>query len=287
MTSKYAPISILIGATCMSFAALLVHLIEDADGFQILFYRGFPQCIMVMAVACVIRRVSIKNFIKSIDKTDFHLGFAMCVAFSFYIFALLNTSVASALFILSMAPVFAALLSWYIIGEIPTKRAWLAITCATIGVAIMVGADLTSGHLIGNFFAMISALSFALMLVMARKSKKNDVLTGNFLGAGFAIVLSIILAHTYGDGLIITAKDMWLSFALGAFTIGIGIAFVAWGAPYLPAANVGVLVLIESILAPVWVWIFLNLPMKYQEITGGIIILCAVLILSSQKNYKS
>ena len=65
--------------------------------------------------------------------------------------------------------------------------------------------------------------------------------------------------------------------------IGIGIAFVAWGAPYLPAPNVGVLVLIESVLAPIWVWLFLDMPMKYQEIKGGIIIFCAVLILSTSK----
>jgi drug/metabolite transporter (DMT)-like permease len=283
MTSRYASISILIGALCMSFAALLVRLIQDADGFQILFYRGFPQCLMVMIVACFIRQISIKDFFKTIDKTDIYLGFTMCIAFSFYIFALLNTSVASALFILSIAPVFAALLSWYLIGEIPTNRTWISILCALIGVTIMVGADLTSGRLLGNLFAMISALSFALMLVMARKSRKSDVLTGNFLGAGFAIILAMILACAYGDGLLIPTKDLWLSFMLGAFTIGIGIAFVAWGAPYLPAPNVGVLVLIESVLAPIWVWLFLDMPMKYQEIIGGMIIFCAVLILSTSK----
>jgi len=120
-------------------------------------------------------------------------------------------------------------------------------------------------------------------LVMARKSRKSDVLTGNFLGAGFAIILAMILACAYGDGLLIPTKDLWLSFMLGAFTIGIGIAFVAWGAPYLPAPNVGVLVLIESVLAPIWVWLFLDMPMKYQEIIGGMIIFCAVLILSTSK----
>ena len=284
MSPKYATILILSGALCMSFAALFVKLIQNADGFQILFYRGFPQCMMVMIVACFIRRISLVEFFKSIDKTDLILGFTMCIAFSFYIFALLNTSVASALFILSISPVFAALLSWRIIGEIPTKTTWIAILFAMVGVTVMVGADLTRGQLIGNLFAMISAFSFALMLVFARKSKKSDVLTGNFLGAGFAILMAIILAYSYGDGLIVSTQDMLLSFALGAFTIGIGIAFVARAAPYLPAANVGVLVLIESVLAPVWVWIFLDMPMEYQEILGGLIILCAILILS--KNYK-
>lgn len=283
MSPKYATILILSGALCMSFAALFVKLIQNADGFQILFYRGFPQCMMVMIVACFIRRISLVEFFKSIDKTDLILGFTMCIAFSFYIFALLNTSVASALFILSISPVFAALLSWKIIGEIPTKTTWIAILFAMVGVTVMVGADLTRGQLIGNLFAMISAFSFALMLVFARKSKKSDVLTGNFLGAGFAILMAIILAYSYGDGLIVSTQDMLLSFALGAFTIGIGIAFVAWAAPYLPAPNVGVLVLIESVLAPVWVWLFLDMPMKYQEILGGLIILCAVLILSTKR----
>ena len=283
MSPKYATILILSGALCMSFAALFVKLIQNADGFQILFYRGFPQCMMVMIVACFIRRISLVEFFKSIDKTDLILGFTMCIAFSFYIFALLNTSVASALFILSISPVFAALLSWRMIGEIPTKTTWIAILFAMVGVTVMVGADLTRGQLIGNLFAMISAFSFALMLVFARKSKKSDVLTGNFLGAGFAILMAIILAYSYGDGLIVSTQDMLLSFALGAFTIGIGIAFVAWAAPYLPAPNVGVLVLIESVLAPVWVWLFLDMPMKYQEILGGLIILCAVLILSTKR----
>ncbi|MDA9074100.1 DMT family transporter [Amylibacter sp.] len=283
MSPKYATILILSGALCMSFAALFVKLIQNADGFQILFYRGFPQCMMVMIVACFIRRISLVEFFKSIDKTDLILGFTMCIAFSFYIFALLNTSVASALFILSISPVFAALLSWRIIGEIPTKTTWIAILFAMVGVTVMVGADLTRGQLIGNLFAMISAFSFALMLVFARKSKKSDVLTGNFLGAGFAILMAIILTYSYGDGLIVSTQDMLLSFALGAFTIGIGIAFVAWAAPYLPAPNVGVLVLIESVLAPVWVWLFLDMPMKYQEILGGLIILCAVLILSTKR----
>ena len=283
MSPKYATILILSGALCMSFAALFVKLIQNADGFQILFYRGFPQCMMVMIVACFIRRISLVEFFKSIDKTDLILGFTMCIAFSFYIFALLNTSVASALFILSISPVFAALLSWRIIGEIPTKTTWIAILFAMVGVTVMVGADLTRGQLIGNLFAMISAFSFALMLVFARKSKKSDVLTGNFLGAGFAILMAIILAYSYGDGLIVSTQDMLLSFALGAFTIGIGIAFVAWAAPYLPAPNVGVLVLIESVLAPVWVWLVLGMPMKYQEILGGLIILCAVLILSTKR----
>ena len=286
MPPKTATLSILFGALCMSFAALFVRLIENADGYQILFYRGFPQCAVVMLIACRMRAISPVAFIKSIDRVDTFLGVAMCSAFSFYVFALLNTSVASALFILSIAPVVAALLAWLIIGERPTTRTWLAIALSLIGVGIMVGAGAADGRLLGNIFALISASSFALMLVTARKSRKTDVLTGNFLGALFAIILMGTLAITIGKGLTISTPDLMLSFGLGAFTIGLGIAFVARGAPWLPAANVGVLVLLESVMSPVWVWIFLGIPMQSQEITGGLLVLTAVLILTLNKRRR-
>lgn len=280
MSPKSATLSILFGALCMSFAALFVRLIENADGYQILFYRGFPQCAVVMLIACRARRINPVQFILAIDRVDVFLGVAMCSAFSFYVFALLNTSVASALFILSIAPVVAAILSWIIIGERPSGSTWAAIALSLIGVGIMVGTGATDGRLLGNIFAVISASSFALMLVTARKSKKTDVLTGNFLGAGFAVILMGILAITIGKGLTISTPDLLLSFGLGAFTIGLGIAFVAWGAPWLPSAMVGVLVLLESVMAPVWVWVLLGDAMESQEIIGGVLVLSAVLLLT-------
>jgi drug/metabolite transporter (DMT)-like permease len=150
----------------------------------------------------------------------------------------------------------------------------------------MVGAGAADGRLLGNIFAVISASSFALMLVTARKSRKTDVLTGNFLGALFAIILMGALAITIGKGLTISPPDLMLSLGLGAFTIGVGIAFVARGAPWLPAANVGVLVLLESVMSPVWVWVFLGIPMESQEITGGLLVLTAVMLLTLNKRRR-
>ena len=140
----------------------------------------------------------------------------------------------------------------------------------------------TSAEPPGNVLAIGSALCFALMLVLARGSGKSDLLGGNFLGAVLAMVAMAGLAVAGSDGgLSVSSRDLILLLAMGAFTIGLGIAFVAWAAPNLPSAEVSLLILLESVLSPLWVWVFLGEQMSFYEITGGLILLTSVAILVS------
>ena len=271
---------VLIGATCMSFAGLCIRHIENADGYQILFYRGIAQGLMVWLVACSTRQIKVLAFPASFDRTDGLIGLLMACAFCFYVFSILNTSVASTLFILSIAPVFAALLAWVFIREKPALIACVAILIALTGVAVMFGAGLDLGRTKGNLFAVVSALTFACMLVIARKSGKKDVLGGNFLGAILASGAMGLYALTRGNGLHVSAFDLTILLVMGAFTIGLGIALVSRAAPNLPAAEVSLLVLLESVLSPVWVWLFVGEHMTALEILGGVLILAAVALLS-------
>lgn len=264
----------------MSFSGLCIRLLEDADGYQILTVRGIAQGVVVWAVACTIRKITPLQFLKDFDRTDALIGVLMACAFCFYIFSLLNTSVASTLFILSIAPVFAALLGWLLVNEKPTLINIAAIATALVGVLIMVGAGVDLGRTTGNLFAVVSALTFACMLVIARKSQKKDVLAGNFLGAVLASIIMGTFALTAGRGLSVSASDLILILAMGAFSIGLGIALVASAAPNLPAAEVSLLVLLESVLAPVWVWLFLGEAMSATEIVGGALIMLSVVMLS-------
>ena len=211
------------------------------------------------------------------------MGGWLAAAFTTYIFAMLLSSVASTLLIITVAPFLAAVIAWRWIGEIPRLVTWPTMTVATFGVGLMVYDGANLGYSLGNICAFISAFCFAVMLVVARRSRKIDVLGGTFMAGVFSILLGGFTALIFDGDLAISHSDILIILFMGAFTIGIGIAFVAWGAPYLPAPNVGVLVLIESVLAPIWVWLFLDMPMKYQEIIGGMIIFCAVLILSTSK----
>jgi len=122
------------------------------------------------------------------------------------------------------------------------------------------------------------------MLVIARRSRKADVLGGTFFGGVFSLILAGGAAMVVGNGLTISAGDLGLVLFMGAFTIGIGIALVTWGAPHVPAAEVSLLVLIESVLGPLWPWIFLGEAMSGLEVIGGITVMGAVAMLAIKSN---
>jgi drug/metabolite transporter (DMT)-like permease len=132
------------------------------------------------------------------------------------------------------------------------------------------------GRTTGNLYAFLSAITFALMLTLARRSQKPDVLGGTFLGGVFCMAIGVTCSLSIGGGLGVSTYDFWLILFMGGFTIGIGIAFVTWGTSYVPAAEVSLLVLLESVLGPIWVWLFANEAMTTPEMIGGIIVLVAV-----------
>ena len=276
MTKTQATALILLGATFMSFVGLLMRLIDSADGFQILAYRSISLAGMVGLVACLRRRISPVRFLISLDRSDLFMGLALSVAFTAYVFAMLNTSVASALFILSISPLCAAVLAWAWIGERPARITMVTMALAVLGVGVMVQGGIELGRTTGNIIAFVSALTFALMLTLARRSRKPDVLGGTFLGGVFCLVIGTLCALTLGTGLSVSGYDFWLTLFMGGCTIGIGIAFVTWGTPYVPAAEVSLLVLLESVLGPVWVWLFVNEAMTLPEMVGGAVVLTAV-----------
>ncbi|MCP5086248.1 MAG: DMT family transporter [Rhodobacteraceae bacterium] len=283
MTRQHATLLILLGATAMSFAALFVRLVDQADGFQILAYRSVSLAGMIALMACLRRRYGILRFLRTLDRSDTAMGAVLALAFTFYIFALLNTSVASTLFLLSASPLFAAILGWVWINERPSRLVWLTIATASLGIAVMISSGFELGRTLGNLYALASAGLFAVMLVLARRSGKADVLGGTFLGGVFSCFLAATCALTIGGGLSVSGYDLGIIFFMGAFTIGIGIGLVTWGTPYVPAAEVSLLVLLESVLSPLWAWVFIGEAMSGRELTGGLLVLGAVALLAITK----
>ena len=280
MTKRTATLTILLGGFFMSFVGILMKMIIDASGFQILFYRSMSLSLVVIIFACIITKSNPKTFVKRLDRFDLLMGIFLSLAFATYVFSMLYTSVASTLFILGITPFLAAIIAWYYLKEKPKMIVWITMIVATTGVFLMVSDGMVFGKTFGNILAFFSALLFALTLVVARYSKKENVLGGTFLGGAFACLIGLIASLLLNHGLLISSYDMSLSLFMGAFTIGLGITLVTTGTPFVPAAEVSLLVLIESVLGPIWVWIFLSEAMTTFELVGGILIFAALIILA-------
>jgi len=284
MTKRTATFTILLGGFFMSFVGLLMKMIIDASGFQILFYRSMSLSLVVIIFACIITKSNPKTFMKRLDRYDLLMGIFLSLAFATYVFSMLYTSVASTLFILGITPFLAAIIAWYYLKEKPKIIVWITMIVATTGVFLMVSDGMVFGKTFGNILAFFSALLFAMTLVVARYSKKENVLGGTFLGGAFACLIGLIASLLLNHGLLISSYDMSLSLFMGAFTIGLGITLVTTGTPFVPAAEVSLLVLIESVLGPIWVWIFLSEAMTTFELVGGILIFAALIILARKND---
>lgn len=279
MTRFAAMVTIISGACLMSFVGVLMRLINHASGFQILFYRSITMTLIVLLFVCLRRRCSIKSFLKSIDCDDLLIGAWLAVAFTCYIFSMINTSVASTLLILTIGPFIAAIIAWGWINEVPHPITWPTMIIAVSGVILMIYDGVALGYSIGNISALAAAICFAMMLVTARRCLKTDVLGGTFMACIFSLCLGAFAALILDGNLAISTSDIAIIFFMGACTIGLGIALVTTGTGYLPAAEVSLLVLTESVLGPIWPWVFLGEAMSKFEIIGGAITLAAVITL--------
>lgn len=281
MTKRTAVLFVVLGAIFMSTGVVYLRFVESAEGFQILFYRSLSLCPTILVIVCLRRGCGPLQIVRSLDRSDLVVGMLLSCAFTGFVFAILNTSVASALFILTASPVIAASVAWMWIRERPHPITWVAMAIACGGMLFMVGGGIATGRTFGNICALVAAASFAVMLVYARRCRKTDILGGTFVAGLLAAVYGALFSLSVGPGMAIPFHDLVVILAMGLFAIGLGIGFLTLGTPHIPAAEVSILVLIESILGPIWVWLFGFEGITGPELVGGGTVLFAVLLLSA------
>ena len=200
---------------------------------------------------------------------------ALCVATASasFIAALNHTSVARVLFILAVAPVLAALLARVTLGEPITRRTVVAMALALAGVTLMLGAP-GEGSLAGDGLSFVAALAFALMIVITRW--RHDVSMAPATCLSQAILVAAFLPFA-SPGEIGGDDVVWLA-ALGIGQIGLGFALLTVGARLIPAAQVGLITLLEVVLGPLWVWLALDERPSTLTLVGGAIVIVAIVI---------
>jgi len=256
----------------LSTAGIALRLVEQADGWQILFYRSFALSITILLILVFQKRSRFFDEFRGLGWNDCLLAVFLGTGFVAYVFALLYNTVANALFIFSCAPFLAGFLGWILLGERVATRTWFAIGAAMAGLAVMVGSELAVSRYLGTLLALWIPIAYAASIIAVRSSKRDNMLVALCLAGLVAGGLSAIFVTDYD----LTSRDLIISLYLGVFQVGAGFTLVVLGARYVPAAQVGLLALVEPVLAPIWVWMGVGEVPSLATVVGGTIIFLAI-----------
>lgn len=253
--------------------SLFVRLI-DASALTIAFWRSL-LCASVIAVG-VLALQGPRAFTELLRLGPGIWLYIVAMGFTGFLFVLAVslTSVANVVFIIAAMPAFAALLSWLFLGERLSRRTTLTIVAVMLGVGVIAFGSGETEHasLAGDLVALAVALVFAVALTTARKLKASSMVPAipiAYFGAAIVLFpLSEPMSVPEGDWLYVLLHG-------GVFIAG-ATAFISLGPRYLPSAEVALLILLESVLAPLLAWAVLSEDPGRWALVGGAMVLGAL-----------
>ena len=268
------PILVFLGACCLSFGGLIVKSFEGATLWQILFWRSVFFSIVVFIFLIIKYK---KNFFSSIYKSGlpgFIGGLILSLGYCGYVFAMYNTTVANTNFIIQTQTIFLAIFGYIFLKEKISKLTLASIILAFFGIILMVGNSLSPGQMTGNIAAFIMPISFATLILIVRKRPTIDMVPMQLIAGIGAILIGFLLSQK----ILISAHDIFLGFIAGFFQVGLGFIFITIGARSTPSALVGIIMLTEAVLGPLWAWMFVNETPPLVVLFGGTIIISTVVL---------
>ena len=268
------PLLIFLGALSLSFGGLIVKKFEGSTEWQILFWRSLFFTLTVLAFLIITyKKKTLSSFYKS-GLPGFFGGIVLSFGFCGYVYAMSNTSVANTNFIISLQILFLAIFGYLFLKEKISTITLVSIILAITGVILMVGNDMKPGNLSGNLAAFAMPITFAVLIIVVRKFPNVDMVPAQFVAGIFSCVVGFLLSTK----IMISPHDIFLGFVAGCFQVGLGFIFITTGARTTPSAMVGIIMLSESVLGPLWAFIFVSERPSTYGLIGGVIILFAVLI---------
>jgi drug/metabolite transporter (DMT)-like permease len=265
-----------LGVVFLSPDTLLIRLV-DMEVWNLAVWRSILQAIgLTLMVAAFYGRGAPGAF-WSIGAS----GVVIAVIFSgntlTFLAALEHTEVANVLVILASAPIFAALMSLALLKEPVAPRTWVAIVVVFAGIGVIMWDGLDRGTGFGDGMAVLSAFLLAGKITMLRHQRHLDLIPALALSgvvcAGFAAMAS---APTLPSG----EQTVWL-LLMGFAVVTPAVALISLGPRFISAPEVSLLMLLETVLGPLWVWLVISETPTPLAIVGGAIVVTALIVHSA------
>ena len=260
-------------AFCTSLSGLLVRLIDQADGWQILFWRSATCAIALLVFLGWRHGARAGDAFLRIGGPGFGVVVALTGAFTCFIFALLHTTVANVAFTIGLAPVFAALLAWLTLREAIGVRTMIFIALSLAGMALMFGDGALTGNVAGNLLALMTCLFFAAAIVLLRGGRAVDMIPAVILAA---LASAIIAATAAPSGLAVGGRDFAILTFMGAAQLALQYILFTYGIRHLPAAQAALISRMAVVLTPLWAWLGVGEVPSLLTLAGGGFVLAAV-----------
>ncbi len=269
-------ILLLFGGFCLSWGGFIVRSFETSNAWEILFLRSFFFFFGISTFLLLIYKKKTLKIIKNSGLSALCGGFVMSFSFIAFVFAMMNTSVANVVFIISTQTMFLAILGYFYLKEKVSIIGLLSIVLAMTGITVMIGDSINSGTLFGNLVALIIPISFSILIMIVRKNPNLDLVPAIWYASILSFLYAAIMVNNYN----FSNNDILMGFLLGVPQLSFGFICITIGSRTTRSVTVGLLMLSETIFAPFWVWIFLNEIPPLSVFIGGTIIIFAIIVKS-------
>ena len=273
---------LLFGGFCLSWGGFIIRSFEEASIWQILFLRSFFFLLALIAFLFVTYKKNTFNIIKESGLPGLLGGFVLSFSFVAFVVAMSNTTVANVVFIISTQTMFLAIFGYFYLKEKVSLIGLISILLAMSGIIIMVGDSISGGSFFGNIVALAIPINFAILVMIIRKNTKVDMVPAIFYSGIFSLIYGFFLAESFE----FTKHDLWMGFLLGVPQLAVSFICITIGSRTVESATVGILMLMETLCAPLWVWLFLNEIPPISVFIGGAVIISAIILKGFDKKHS-
>lgn len=264
-----------VGMFILSPDGLLLRLVTDASIWDVIFFRSIFVATAISVFLLIKKRNNHSDVFRNFGRVGWTSTILMTIGGLTFVGAMANTSVANTLFLVATMPFFSAVLGWIFLGEAVRSRTWVTIALAFGGILIIFSESFGAGNWLGDTLAVLTAFLQGLNIVVIRKAKEREITVPAFCASAF---LATLIALPLAQPMTIGISDLFYLSLMGVIIVPIGLGLFLSGARYAPAAEVALLALVETVLGPIWVWIFIDeIPTQLAFIGGTIVILSVAL----------
>lgn len=268
----YGVTLVIIGGFFLSTSGILIRNIESASGWQILFYRGLTFSLTLFLLLLLRYRTGIGTAFREIGKPGLWAALVLGLGSICYIFAILLTTVANAVFIIGAAPLATAFVAWLVLGEKTSRFGIIAMLVSLTGIGLMFADGLLEGRWAGNVAALGVVASFVVFLLIIRGKRRTDMLPATCLSGIVMAGVAVIFIKSF----VISNHDLVIAIIMGCLQFGIGFWCFTVASRYIMASEVALFSLTESILGPIWVWIGVGEKPSWLTLVGSAVVLVSV-----------